>query len=131
MSTSNLVSGHFDDSEDEDDNFNPLPADISDNEDAGESDHDDDAGAQIRNEASTRRVDDGSDDEASNSRSRPVGDDVDEDDEDAEGEGEDIRPGAHDDDDEDDEDDEEEEIDTVSPFLLHILGNGPVQKCLK
>lgn len=132
MSTSNLASARFDDSEDEDDNFNPQPADISDNEDAARSNHDDDAGAQIRNEASSRRVDDESDDEeTSNPRSKPVEEDADEDDEDAEGEGEDIAPGAHDDDDEDDEEDEEEEIDTVCAFLLQILGNGALQGCLK
>ncbi|KAE8449487.1 Transcription elongation factor spt5 [Mollisiaceae sp. DMI_Dod_QoI] len=110
MSTSNLLSAHFDDSEDEDDNFNPQPADVSDNEDAGGSDHDDDAGAQIRNEASKRRADEDSDDEVTVSKSRPANEDGEGDDEDAEGEGEDTAPGANDDDDEEDEDDEEEEI---------------------
>jgi len=59
MSTSNLLNAQFDDSEDEDD-FNPQPADLSD--DGG----DDDAGVQIRKEAARTRVDEdeGSDDEA-------------------------------------------------------------------
>lgn len=106
MSTSNLLNAQFDDSEDEDDNFNPQPADLSD--DGG----DDDAGAQIRKEASRTREVDGSDDEAPAPRRQSVDDEngEDEDDEDAEGEGEDITQGALDDDDEDEEEDEEEEI---------------------
>ncbi|KAH7379713.1 hypothetical protein BKA64DRAFT_234011 [Cadophora sp. MPI-SDFR-AT-0126] len=110
-----LQNTHFEDSEDEDD-FNPQQADISDNEDAGGSDQDDDAGAQIRNEASKRftNVDDGSDDEQPaplrrRSSADPNDGEADEDDEDAEGPGEDINAGAEDDD-EEDEDDEEEEI---------------------
>ena len=115
INTMSLQNTHFEDSEDEDD-FNPQQADISDNEDAGGSDHDDDAGAQIRNEVSRRsaNVDDGSDDEQpAPSRRRSSADqndgEEDEDDEDAEGPGEDLNAGA-DDDDEEDEDDEEEEI---------------------
>lgn len=109
---SNLQSAHFDDSEDEDD-FNPQQADLSDVEDAGGSDHDDDAGAQIRNEASRRSAtaDDASDDEQpTNTRGRsPAGqEDAEEEDEDAEGPGEDLAAGADDDDDEDEEDEEEE-----------------------
>ncbi|RDL33576.1 uncharacterized protein BP5553_07944 [Venustampulla echinocandica] len=50
MATANLVNAQFDDSEDEDDNFNPQPADLSGGEEGGESDHDNDAGAQIQNE---------------------------------------------------------------------------------
>jgi transcription elongation factor SPT5 len=115
MSTSNLLNAQFDDSEDEDD-FNPQPADLSD--DGG----DDDAGVQIRKEAARTRVDEdeGSDDEAPASRRKSAhgqnGDD-DDDDEDAEGEGEDITQGGLDDDEEEDEEDEEEEI-TVSPQYL-------------
>merc|ERR1712093_835633 len=41
INTMSLQNTHFEDSEDEDD-FNPQQADISDNEDAGGSDHDDD-----------------------------------------------------------------------------------------
>jgi transcription elongation factor SPT5 len=120
-----LANAHFDDSEDEDD-FNPAPADLSDN---------DDAVAQIQNEAAHRPSrDDGSEDgptsEQVNNRRRDsgAGNDGDEDDkdaEDAEGEGEDTALRADGDDEEDeeeeeeveaedeDEDDEEEEI-TVS-----------------
>lgn len=120
---SNSLSAQYveDESEDEED-FNPVQADDSGNEDNGGLDHDDDAGAQIQNEASRRRVsDEGSDDEVAPKSRRAPQDD--EDDEDAEGEGEDTAPGAHDDDDEEDEDEEEEEI-TVSTL-------SPVPKILR
>ncbi len=112
MSTSNLLNSQFDESDDEDD-FNPAPADVSDAEDAGGSDNDD-VGAQIRNEASKGRVkyDRGPDEERTTSKRRSIadeedgGEDVDE--EDAEGDGDDTAPGADDDDEDEDEDDEEE-----------------------
>lgn len=119
MSTSNLPNNSFDDSEEEDDNFNPQPADLSDNENEAHT-----SNAQRNNESSRHQV---GDDDGSEGESAPTGgrkhnsggaadDGEDEDeDEDGEGEGEDITAGAHDDDDEeeDDEDDDEEEI-TVS-----------------
>ena len=113
MSTANLLNTQFDDSEDEEDNFNPQPADLSDVED----DNDADAGAQIRNEASARRVSEGgSDDESTQdlapAKKRSPQQDDNEADEDAEGEGEDTAPNALDDEDdeEEEEDDDEEEI---------------------
>jgi hypothetical protein len=111
MSTSNLLNARFDDSEDEDD-FNPQPADLSDIEEAGGSDHDEDAGAQIQNEVSRKlevNDDDGSNGEPTISKRRSStdgrGSDIDEDEE--LGEGEDILL------DEDEEEDEEEEEITV------------------
>lgn len=119
MST-NLSNTRFDDSEDEED-FNPAQADLSDVEDAGGSDHDEDAGAQIQNEAARRREvndDDGSDEESAISKRRTSADDRDGDEEvdedDAEGEGEDTAPGANDDEEEEDEEDDDEEEITVS-----------------
>jgi transcription elongation factor SPT5 len=121
MSTSNLLDTHFDDSEDEEDNFNPQPADLSETEDVGGSDHDEDAGAQIHNEAARRHEvndDDGSDEEVTISKRRSSVDDRDgegdEEDEDAEGEGEDIVRNANDEEDEEDEEDDDEEEITVS-----------------
>jgi transcription elongation factor SPT5 len=116
---SNLLNTRFDDSEDEDE-FNPAPADLSDAEDAGGSDHDEDAGAQIQNEAARRQElndDDGSDEEPPVSKRRSSADSrgADEDeDEDAEVEGEDTAPGANEDEDEEDEEDDDEEEITVS-----------------
>lgn len=119
MATTDLLNAHFNDSEDEDDNFNPQPADLSDNEDAGGDDHDEDARNQIQNEAARRPVnEDGYDEDEdaeappSNGRKRSseyrkedeVGDD-----EDDEGEGEDTALGVHDDEEEEDEEDDEEE----------------------
>merc|ERR1712225_135079 len=123
INTMSLQNTHFEDSEDEDD-FNPQQADISDNEDAGGSDHDDDAGAQIRNEVSRRsaNVDDGSDDEQpAPSRRRSSADqndgEEDEDDEDAEGPGEDLNAGA-DDEDEDENDDDEDELNEIKDNFI-------------
>jgi transcription elongation factor SPT5 len=113
MSTSNLLDTHFDDSEDEEENFNPEP-ELSDAEDAGGSDHDESAGQQIRNESARRRPsvndDEGSDEEPTISKRRDG--EEDEDEEDAEGEGEDI--GRNDEEDEEDEEDDDEEEITVS-----------------
>jgi len=116
MSTSNLLNTSFDESDEEDDNFNPQPADLSDNEDEGDGD-DNGSRAQKRVEPSRRRVDEDDDSEdgaaPTNGRKNNSGhgadEDGDEDDEDAEGEGEDIGAGD-DDDDEDEEEDDEEEI---------------------
>jgi transcription elongation factor SPT5 len=116
MSTSNLVNTQFEDSEDEDDNFNPQPADLSDNEDAE---------ARIHNEAARRRVkeDDGSDEELPVTKKKSSADEGsgEEDDGDAEGEGEgegeETAGGAHDaedDEEEDEEEDDDEEEITVS-----------------
>lgn len=119
MSTSNPPNNSFDDSDEEDDNFNPQPADLSDNEDEAHT-----SNAQRNNESSRHQV---GDDDGSEGESAPTGgikhnsggaaDDGEDEDEDGEGEGEDITAGAHDDDDEeeDDEDDDEEEI-TVSIY---------------
>lgn len=117
---SNLANAHFDDSEEEDDNFNPAPADLSDNEDARGSDHDDDdAGAQIQKEAARRQSrddasEDGSTTEQVKNRRRGFSEDGDHDDEDDEGEGDDTAPAANDDEEEDDEEDDDEEEITVS-----------------
>ncbi|PQE32541.1 transcription elongation factor SPT5 protein [Rutstroemia sp. NJR-2017a WRK4] len=54
MSTSNLLSTSFDESDEEDDNFNPQPADLSDNEDEGDGD-DNGSRAQKRVEPSRRQ----------------------------------------------------------------------------
>lgn len=112
MSTANLLNTQFEDSEDEED-FNPAPADLSDDENADEDD------APIRRDI--KRPGGGSDGDEkppkSNGKSKPSNL-VDENGEDDEGEGEDIA-GAEDDeeeDDEEDEDDEEEEV-TVSHRL--------------
>ncbi|KAK6615858.1 hypothetical protein H4I95_01010 [Botrytis cinerea] len=48
MSTSNLLNNSFDESDEEDDNFNPQPADLSDNEDEGHNT----TSAQRQNESS-------------------------------------------------------------------------------
>jgi len=114
MSNSNLANTQFEDSEDEED-FNPAPADISDAEDAGGSDHDDEAGAQIQGEEQMK---------ARRSSAGDRGGDEDEDEEDAEGEGEETAPGANEDEDEEDEDDDDEEEITVSTrnCLYQILG---------
>jgi transcription elongation factor SPT5 len=113
MSTANLLNGQFDDSDDEED-FNPQPADISDAEEGGDSDHDEDAGAQIQNEAANRRVnDEGSED---GSQKNAGGDD-----EEDEGE-EDGEPTAARDDDDEEEEDDEDEIETVRliPFQRRL-----------
>jgi len=122
MSTASLLNSHFDDSDDEED-FNPQPADLSDNEDAGGSDHDD-AGDQIRNEAARQSSrDDASEADSttqpirSKTRDAEVDGDEEIDDEDAEGEGEDTAPRA-DDDEEDEEEDDEEEITVRNPRRL-------------
>jgi transcription elongation factor SPT5 len=115
---SNLSNARFDDSEDEDD-FNPIQADLSDAEDGEGLGHDDDAGAQIQNEAArSREVNDESDEEPAVLRRRSSADEhggnEDEDEEDAEGEGEDTVPGANEDEDEEDEEEDDEEEITVS-----------------
>ena len=134
---SNLANAHFDDSEDEEDNFNPAPADLSDNEDAQAANHDAEVGAQVQKEAegSPSRDDaseNGSVSEQVNTKRRDsVGDGEEEEDEDAEDEGEDTAPRADDDDEEDDEeDDDEEEITVSSPSSLHcsyVCGSAKVQ----
>ena len=133
MSTSNLLDTRFDDSEEEDDNFNPQPADLSDVEDAGGSDHDD----RIQNEASRRQeVNDRSDEELpiskrSSADDRGGNENEDDEDEDAEGEGEpgaslsDVEDGRGANIDEDDEEDDDEEEITVShsePLFNIFLG---------
>lgn len=106
MSTANLLNTQFDDSEEEDDNFNPQPADLSDAEDAG-GDHDDDAEDQIRGEAARQKSErKGSDDEDAANKEE-------DDDEDEEDEGEEPAPRAGDDEEEDEEEDEEDEEITV------------------
>lgn len=114
--TADLLSQNFDDSEDEED-FNPQQADVSDAEegDGGDSDHDEDAGAQIQNEAAKRRVieDEPSDDDAPakarrRSADRQHGADASED-EQPEAEA-DVGVEDNDDDEEEDEEDDEEEI---------------------
>jgi hypothetical protein len=97
MSTANLLNASFE-SDDEDDNFNPAPADLSDAEE-GEG--------EIQNAAPRR----------------PVANDAeDEEDEDAEGEGDDTVAAQHDEDEEEDEDDDEEEEEiTVRPLIHHVL----------
>lgn len=119
MATSNLLTTQFDDSEDEDDNFNPAPADLSDDDNAGD---DDESEAQMRSEGARRRVadgtyDDGDDEEAppakANGKSKTLDrrevNPADEDGED-EGEGEDLNGEAGDEEDEEEEDDDEEEV---------------------
>ncbi|KAJ5041568.1 uncharacterized protein L3040_005148 [Drepanopeziza brunnea f. sp. 'multigermtubi'] len=89
---SNLANTNLEDSDEEED-FNPAQADLSDNE------------------ASKSANADSDDEQPSNSRRRSSAgqDDAEEDDEDAEGPGEDLAAG-NDEDDEEDEEDEEEEI---------------------
>lgn len=116
---SNLANAHFDDSEEEDDNFNPAPVDLSDNEDAGGSDHDDNTKAQGQKEAARRSSrddasEDGSMSDQVNKKRRGSGQDSEQDDdEDAEGEGEDTAPAADDDDEEDEEEEDDEDEITV------------------
>ena len=135
MSTADLTNAHFDDSEDEDDNFNPQPADLSDAEDAPGSDHDDDAGAQIRSETARRDVKDDGSDEGSTKGGASGEHHDEEDDEDAEGEGEDLNHGDEEEEDEDEEDDEEDEI-TVSAnnigiqLALRILFSSAIEDIL-
>jgi hypothetical protein len=101
MSTSNL-NAQFDDSE-EDDDFNPQPADLSDAEDAGGND-DEDAEDQIRRDAARQKSRrEASDDEDAVNKHGADGED--------EGEGEDTAP--RDEDEEEDEEDEEDEEITV------------------
>jgi transcription elongation factor SPT5 len=98
MATSNLVNTQFEESDEEDDNFNPQPADLSDAEDAG-GDQDEDAADQIRTEAARQQSKgDASEDEDAVNK-------VDE-----EGEGEGSAPGNDDGEDDEEEDDDEEEI---------------------
>lgn len=112
MSTSNLLNNSFDDSDEEDDNFNPQPADLSDNEDEGHH-----TGSAQRNEASRHQVgdDDGSEDESAPASGRKHSsgggaDDGEDEDEDEEGDGEDIAADDDEEDEEEEEDDDEEEI---------------------
>ncbi|KAK6581114.1 hypothetical protein PZA11_006602 [Diplocarpon coronariae] len=110
---SSLQHANFEESDEEED-FNPQQADLSDAEDAGGSDRDENVSAQSRNEVAKRPTisEDASDDDqpAGSRRRSSLGQgDGDEDDEDAEGPGEDIAAGQ-DEDDEEDEEDEEEEI---------------------
>ncbi|KAB8302112.1 hypothetical protein EYC80_005563 [Monilinia laxa] len=112
MSTSNLLNNSFDDSDEEDDNFNPQPADLSDNEDEGHH-----RGSAQRNEASRHQVgdDDGSEDESAPASGRKNSsgggaDDGEDEDEDEEGDGEDIAGDDDEEDEEEEEDDDEEEI---------------------
>jgi transcription elongation factor SPT5 len=122
MATGNLLTTQFDDSEDEDDNFNPAPADLSDDENAGDYDESE---ATLRNEGTRRRVgedtyDDGDDEGAppgkTNGKSRTQDQRdhaANEDGGDDEGGGEDLNGEAADEEDEDEEeeeDDDEEEV---------------------
>lgn len=116
MSTANLLDAHFDDSEEEED-FNPQPADESD---AG-SDVEDEADNQVRGEAARRHsLDEVSEDEPTepvkSKRTEPVEDEENDEDDD---EGEDTAPRANDDDEEDEDEDEEDEEITVSIALSH------------
>ncbi|RAL62956.1 hypothetical protein DID88_004045 [Monilinia fructigena] len=95
MSTSNLLNNSFDDSDEEDDNFNPQPADLSDNEDEGHH-----TGSAQRNEASRHQE----------NSSGGGADDGEDEDEDEEGDGEDIAADDDEEDEEEEEDDDEEEI---------------------
>lgn len=105
MATSNLINAQFDDSDEEDDNFNPQPADLSDAEDAG-GDHDEDAGDQIRREAARHQSkDEGSDGEDNANK------------EDEEDEGEDTAP-RDEDEEEEEEEEEDEEDEEITVRLL-------------
>ena len=122
---SNLANSHFDDSDDEEDNFNPAPADLSDNEDGQAPVPDYDVGAQVQKEPINRpsrndASEDGSKSEQVNNKLRGSDGDNDQEDdnEDTEGEGESTALGAEDDDEDDDDEDDDEEI-TVS-FLPYI-----------
>jgi transcription elongation factor SPT5 len=124
MATSNLLTTQFDDSEDEDDNFNPAPADLSDDENL--RGNNDESEAQVRSEGARRRVaedtyDDDDDEDVPPARingksktpDRRGADVADEDGEDDEGEGEDLNGEAGDEEEEeeeDEEDDDEEEV---------------------
>ncbi|RFU23647.1 hypothetical protein B7463_g12690, partial [Scytalidium lignicola] len=102
----NLLNAQFDDSEDEDD-FNPQPADPSDDEDAASSRHD---------EGQSRTNKDGSEEAQDRNGTSKVNDDEDENEEEehadkeVEGENEDEVNGEDEDEDEEEEDDEDEEI---------------------
>lgn len=127
MSTANLLSHDFGDSEDEDD-FNPAPADLSDDENAG-SDIEQ-APARAVADASS---DDGNDTLAAaqnESIKKPGGSqdgDAAGDDEDEEGQGDDTAAGAVDDEDEEEEEeDEDEEEVTVSHTGDHEDAQLPV-----
>lgn len=99
MSTSNLLNAQFDDSEDEED-FNPAPADLSDDEGA------EDADASKPENISRPNNDDAEEEKAPiPGKRQPIQDNVDEDEDEDDQADEDP-----DEDDEDDEDDEEEEI---------------------
>ncbi|KAA8577127.1 hypothetical protein EYC84_007128 [Monilinia fructicola] len=122
MSTSNLLNNSFDDSDEEDDNFNPQPADLSDNEDEGHH-----TGSAQRNEASRHQVgdDDGSEDESAPASGRKHSsgggaDDGEDEDEDEEGDGEDIAADDDEEDEEEEEDDDEEEITRPSQVFLDV-----------
>lgn len=113
MSTASLLDTRFDDSEEEDDNFNPAPADLSDEENGAEGDH----ASEIpsRNDAKRRATDDDDDAEddgaiKTNGKGRPSNVEDNGDDDEGEGAGDDEED---EDEDEEDEEDEEEEV-TVS-----------------
>jgi transcription elongation factor SPT5 len=120
MATSALNNVQFDDSEDDDDNFNPVPADMSDDENAG---GDNELEAQIRGESARKHNaynDEKEIPRKTNGKSK-ISDEArdiedDEDIEDEEGKGEDVGGAGLDDEDEDDEEDEDEEEVTVCTF---------------
>jgi transcription elongation factor SPT5 len=124
MATTNLLTTQFDDSEDEDDNFNPAPADLSDDENAGEDD--DESEAQVRNEGARRRVaedtyDDGDEEEAPPARTNGKGKTPDRrGDNPADEDGEDLIGEAGDEEDEEEEDDDEEEVTVRSAFEIFV-----------
>jgi len=119
MSTANLLDAHFDDSEEEED-FNPQPADDSD---AG-SDNEDDADNQVRGEAARHQSRDNTSEdgvtEPVKSKRTEILDEEEDNDEDDD-EGEDTAPRANDDDEEEEDEDEEDEEITVSITQGHIV----------
>lgn len=108
----------FDDSEDEED-FNPAQADMSD-EERGDDDGEEETRGQKRARSPDADDDDGDDDEAPKAKSRAIEADDEDDDED-EGGG---RRGRDNEDDEDDEEDEDEVIPQVSIIPNECLGLG-------
>lgn len=122
----------FEDSEDEED-FNPAPADMSDEERG-----DDDAEEETRGQKRARSPDaddDGEDDEAPKAKSRAIEAEDDEEDED-EGSGRRGRDDEEEDEEEEEEeeDDEDEDVQQVNylpqwvfraPFLIRFLGPSP------
>lgn len=118
MATTDFLNAQFDDSEDEDD-FNPQPADPSDDEDAAASSQHDDEDTRNQRRANRDDVSEDGDEDDRRGKAAKVNRNEDvEEEEDAEGEedGEEEDGNGGDEDEEEEEEDEEDEEITVCIF---------------